>query len=730
MDEQQNKSLSERIERLEAVVEELQRALKLLIQAAAQKDLEISVKARETLAPKEAPAEVLFQAPPPAPAKPSPRPPEPGPPARKAPAVSEAPWQKSEFWLNKIGIGLLLFGVVFLFKYSIDQGWLTPPVRVLFGLALGIGLFATGIRLHAKRRHFSLVLLGGAIATFYITGFAAFQLYSLVPYSAAFAFMAAVTVLAFSISLRQNEAVLSLIGAIGGLATPFLLYTPKGSLPGLVGYTCLILAGTSIIYLFRGWRSLLWVSVIGGWAVLIVGYGKGIPSGPGKAALRDLWALQSGILFMWLAFWALPVVREVLEVRSPGRWVPPSLDFLKVPVDKEAGLLMCRSTAHVLAVSTPLAALWFSRALWPLSSTAWGWISMGGMFVYGLSFWSLRRWDGLKNLAYTHGLMALALLTIALCLLLKGNVLFLTLAAEATILHLVSHRLSDRGTAIAAHILFGVLAIWLIFHQSWLYQQTSMKAEETTIFNARVLIDFAVIAAAFGVSRVLRSPLAVRLYRFAALIFLTVEFCVLLTGNVLFFTLVVEAAVLHLIACRLTDRDTALAANILSGIIGILLVRRLTGGFTFVFEPEGRAVLNWQAATDLAAIAIGVGVSTLFRSKAALRWYRLVAHLAVLGWFLREFYVLQNGQAYITTAWGIYGVILLVLGLRRNLGDLRTAAMGTLFLVVGKLFLVDLRMLEAIWRILLFLCFGGLFLVLSYYFRVLWKASPEPGSNK
>ena len=39
------------------------------------------------------------------------------------------------YWLNRIGIALLLFGVLFLFKYSIDNGWLKPWIRVAFGLA-------------------------------------------------------------------------------------------------------------------------------------------------------------------------------------------------------------------------------------------------------------------------------------------------------------------------------------------------------------------------------------------------------------------------------------------------------------------------------------------------------------------------------------------------------------------------------------------------------------------
>ncbi|NIS09515.1 MAG: DUF2339 domain-containing protein, partial [Candidatus Dadabacteria bacterium] len=88
---------------------------------------------------------------------------------------TERTWN-SEFLLNKIGIGLLLLGIVFLFKFSIDKGWITPAIRVVFGLALGTGLLLTGFRTYGNRRHFSLVLLGGAIATFYICGFAAFNL--------------------------------------------------------------------------------------------------------------------------------------------------------------------------------------------------------------------------------------------------------------------------------------------------------------------------------------------------------------------------------------------------------------------------------------------------------------------------------------------------------------------------------------------------------------------------
>ena len=262
--------------------------------------------------------------------------------------------RESEYWLNKIGIGLLLLGVAFLFKYSIDQGWITPAVRVGFGLAIGIILLAVGLRLHSSRRHFSQVLLGGCIATFYTCGFAAFQLFALVPHTAAMVFMVLVTVMAFSLSLRQNEAMLSVIGALGGLGTPFLLYTGAGNVPDLVAYTCLLLSGASAVYFFRGWRSLLWVCVVGGWLVFLTAL-DGISSDLGEA-ITDQWTLQLGVIFGWLAFGVLPAIREAAWAAHPTRWPRPSFGLSEEILETAETHLLARHV-HLVSVSTPLITL-------------------------------------------------------------------------------------------------------------------------------------------------------------------------------------------------------------------------------------------------------------------------------------------------------------------------------------------------------------------------------------
>ncbi len=502
--------------------------------------------------------------------------------------------RSGEWWLNKLGIGLLLFGVAFLFMYSVEKGWLTPPVQVGIGLTIGTALLGIGLRIYEDRRAFSQVLLGGGIGALYITGFAAFQLYALVPYPLAFAFMVAVTLLAYVLSLQQNEVPLSLVGALGGLGTPFLLYNESGTLSGLVLYTCLILAGMVTVYFYKGWISLLAVSFAAGWLVFLVGYVndfsfRAVPS------LGDRWTLELGVAFAGLLFWLVPVAREVL--RGSGRGTVP---------------------AHLCIVSTPIIALGYTSAIWKLPSFDLGWITLSNAVLYALAAIALRSIRS-SGLSYTHALVALLLLTLTFILMLRGDALFFTLAVEAAVLHLVARRFSDDVISVGAHLLFSAVSLWLTTRFMPAFQEGIPNAAPPGLFDVSALVDLAVIALALGIS-------------------------------------------------------------------GFVLPR------------------------DLSLI------------------YRIATHASFLALLWRELSVLPGGDGWVTVAWGLYAVGLLVAGLRLNRTSLVRGGMATLFLVVGKLFLVDLAEVEAIWRVLLFLGFGGLFLALSYYLRSLWR--PEAGPRR
>jgi hypothetical protein len=138
------------------------------------------------------------------------------------------------------------------------------------------------------------------------------------------------------------------------------------------------------------------------------------------------------------------------------------------------------------------------------------------------------------------------------------------------------------------------------------------------------------------------------------------------------------------------------------------------------------AVLNLQASFNLALIGLIFISSYLFTDVEEIYFsigYRLVTHVALLTWFWQEFSLL-SGQGLVTIVWGIYAVILLSAALYLRHRLLRLVALATLFVLVGKLFLVDLVVVETVWRILLFAGFGGLFLFISYFYRS-WLGLPD-----
>ncbi len=158
--------------------------------------------------------------------------------------------------------------------------------------------------------------------------------------------------------------------------------------------------------------------------------------------------------------------------------------------------------------------------------------------------------------------------------------------------------------------------------------------------------------------------------------------------------------------------------------------RLVLGAVESEFLPVDTVFFDVGTWLDLTVIAIAFGVSG-FVTPQPTRWvYGIVAHAALLGWLWRELMVLPDSDAYISLAWGVYAVGLLVVGLRLDRAGITRIGLVTLFVVVGKLFLVDLAWVGAVWRILLFLGFGGLFLLLSYYLQSLWRPGESGGGRK
>ncbi len=176
-------------------------------------------------------------------------------------------------WLG--GISVALAGV-FLVKYSIDQGLLTPWTRVALGTGTGFAMHALAEWLPGRtgRRHpaFSALAAAGSV-TLCAAALAALHLYELIPPLAAFGFLAWVSLATTSLALRHGP-VFAALGMIGSYAVPLLVGGESGRIVGVLIYTLLVSATVLLVirYIYRSW---LWWGMLAGsvfwWLVSLSG---------------------------------------------------------------------------------------------------------------------------------------------------------------------------------------------------------------------------------------------------------------------------------------------------------------------------------------------------------------------------------------------------------------------------------------------------------------------------
>jgi uncharacterized membrane protein len=158
----------------------------------------------------------------------------------------------------KVGVVLSLFGVGFLVKEGIDRQWVVLPIELQLMLValFGIGLLTLGWRLRQRNRTYALSVQGGGIGVLYLTIFASFSLYGLLPAALAFALLVGVTAAAGALAVLQDARALAVLGILGGFLAPVLVSTGSGNHVALFGYYAVLDLAILGIAWFKAWRVL------------------------------------------------------------------------------------------------------------------------------------------------------------------------------------------------------------------------------------------------------------------------------------------------------------------------------------------------------------------------------------------------------------------------------------------------------------------------------------------
>lgn len=211
----------------------------------------------------------LAARPPPAAPEPAPRPPA----APPAPAAKPFEWEK---WVGVRGAAVL-GGVVFalaglyLFRYSVSQGWISPAVRVAMAVGVALGALVGSQYARAKYTITANALSAGGIVVLYAAFWASKAMYDLVPFSAAFVLMVMTTAVAGLLAVRQHNRLAAYLGLVGGFATPILLSRGQNAPIALFGYVFVLDVALLAVAYLRRWSSVAALA-LGGTVVMQAGW--------------------------------------------------------------------------------------------------------------------------------------------------------------------------------------------------------------------------------------------------------------------------------------------------------------------------------------------------------------------------------------------------------------------------------------------------------------------------
>ena len=174
-------------------------------------------------------------------------------------------------WFAIVGALAVVLGIGFFLKLAFDNNWINDTGRVALGVAVGLALLGGGEYAQRKVPRWAQPVTAGGAAILYLSIYAAFGLYDLIPPDVAFALLAVVVAGASLLAIRYESIVIGLLGVIGAFISPVLLGPELSDLRLLGLYILLVDLGILGISTFRNWRWFTLVGWVGSYGLFAYG---------------------------------------------------------------------------------------------------------------------------------------------------------------------------------------------------------------------------------------------------------------------------------------------------------------------------------------------------------------------------------------------------------------------------------------------------------------------------
>lgn len=209
--------------------------------------------------------------------------------------------------LARIGLALLLLGLVFLYRWGVEQNYITEIARVGMGVAISLSLLGIGWATRTRQALFGALLQGGGVAGLYVTAFAAHARYGLTEPVEVFIQLVFVSALGFGLAVHEKIETLAIVGAVGAIVAPMMVPGTIDFFPGDAGYIAIVLLAVGAILYRFDWKVLFAsTAALAGGSLLIELSGV---LGEWDFTANEALVAYGAVL---LSLWAAPILRAAI----------------------------------------------------------------------------------------------------------------------------------------------------------------------------------------------------------------------------------------------------------------------------------------------------------------------------------------------------------------------------------------------------------------------------------
>lgn len=595
--------------------------------------------------------------------------------------------------LNKVGAIALILGLGFFLKYAFDNNWLNAFAQVLICYLVSIGLIFAGNRIE-KNSVFSQTLMGTGCAALYLTTYAGYSFYGIIPAGSAFILMSIVTILSILLAMNYDSRGIAFLGLFGAYITPFLMVASKNSVE-ILAYLIFLNILSAFTYYKKEWNGLESFSIFSNFITIY--YLASIASFQNNSIVAT--AL---ITLIWVIHFVIDILKNASSTHSGVNRILNSFFLYVLITNIIQNITQLGYIAILLSaacISTKLIkdfkgykqnvilglvfALIAVENLTDNFETMMGWIIISAIILL---------------IGYIKEKSYLLNTSVSFLALSFSNLLFIKNSLFCIDISLYEPVFNPRFACFISIAIIG-------FVGSYFINKLNFKK------------GFAVNTLQFFAATAIFTLLSVEISDYSRLLFIHAER--LQATQILAYTNLsyVVAWVLYSLVFIRKSTEIKLFNFFGYGAYALALFGLL--GLAFTPIPSAVAIVNYRVIVWL--IMIGATALIAKWNKNISTFFTYIA--LSLGFFLIYseinifLPVMSLKELILSLSWLIYAVILLSLGIWRNTKPFRYFAIGTISLVIFKIFLFDLTFLGQLHRIISFIGLGSILLLASYIYQ-------------